>query len=55
MVEPRIRKEEVDFLTERAIRFFNIYSDEMESISQVLKIQLRGLSFSIHGRKQTSF
>ena len=44
MVEPRIGKEEVDFLTERAIRFFNIYSDEMESISQVLKIQLRGLA-----------
>jgi len=44
LVEPRIGKEEVDFLTERAIRFFNIYSDEMESISQVLKIQLRGLA-----------
>ena len=34
----------MDFLTERAIRFFNIYGDELESISQILKIRLGGLA-----------
>jgi putative GTP pyrophosphokinase len=44
MVEPHTRKEQIDFLTERAIRFFDIYGDELESISQVLKIRLSGLA-----------
>jgi len=44
MTKPQIQKEQMDFLTERAIRFFNIYGDELESISQVLKIRLGGLA-----------
>jgi len=44
MVKPRTRKERIDFLTERAIRFFDLYGDELESISQVLKIRLGGLA-----------
>ena len=44
MAKPQTRKERIDFLTERAIRFFNIYGDELESISQVLKIRLGGLA-----------
>ena len=44
MTEPQTRKERRDFLTERAIRFFNSCSDELESISQVLKIRLGGLA-----------
>jgi putative GTP pyrophosphokinase len=44
MVEPQTRKDRIDFLTERTIRFFNIYGDELESISQVLKIRLGGLA-----------
>jgi putative GTP pyrophosphokinase len=44
MTKPQTQKEQVDFLTERAIRFFNIYSDELESISQILKIRLEGLA-----------
>jgi putative GTP pyrophosphokinase len=44
MTEPRTRKERRDFLTERAIRFFDLYGDELESISQVLKIRLGGLA-----------
>jgi putative GTP pyrophosphokinase len=44
MAEPRTRKERIDFLTERAIRFFDLYGDELESISQVLKIRLGGLA-----------
>jgi putative GTP pyrophosphokinase len=44
MAEPQTRKERIDFLTERAIRFFDIYGDELESISQVLKIRLSGLA-----------
>jgi len=44
MAKPQTRTERIDFLTERAIRFFNIYSDELESISQVLKIRLGGLA-----------
>jgi putative GTP pyrophosphokinase len=34
----------MDFLTERAIRFFDFHGDELESISQVLKIRLGGLA-----------
>jgi putative GTP pyrophosphokinase len=44
MAKPRTRKERIDFLTERAIRFFDFYGDELESISQVLKIRLSGLA-----------
>ena len=44
MAEPRTRNEQIDFLTERATRFFNIYGNELESISQVLQIRLRGLA-----------
>jgi putative GTP pyrophosphokinase len=44
MVMPRTRKERIDFLTERTIRFFDSYGDELESISQVLKIRLSGLA-----------
>jgi putative GTP pyrophosphokinase len=44
MTKPQIKNERMDFLTERAIRFFNIYGDELESISQILKIRLGGLA-----------
>jgi putative GTP pyrophosphokinase len=44
MAKSRTRKERIDFLTERAIRFFDFYGDELESISQVLKIRLSGLA-----------
>ena len=44
MAKPRTRKQRIDFLTERAIRFFDFYGDELESISQVLKIRLGGLA-----------
>ncbi len=44
MTKPEAQKEQMDFLTERAIRFFSIYGDELESISQVLKIRLAGLA-----------
>jgi len=44
MVKPRTQKERIDFLTERAIRLFDFYGDELESISQVLKIRLSGLA-----------
>ncbi len=44
MAIPRTRKKRIDFLTERAISFFDCYSDELESISQVLKIRLSGLA-----------
>ena len=44
MAEPRTRKERRDFLTERAIRFFDLYGDELESISQVLQIRLDQLA-----------
>jgi putative GTP pyrophosphokinase len=44
MTKPQIQKERIDFLTERAFRFFNIYGDELESISQILKIRLSGLA-----------
>jgi putative GTP pyrophosphokinase len=44
MAEPQTRNEKIDFLTERATRFFNIYGNELESISQVLQIRLRGLA-----------
>jgi putative GTP pyrophosphokinase len=44
MAKPRTRKERIDFLTERVIRFFDCYGDELESISQVLKIRLSRLA-----------
>jgi len=44
MAKLQTRRDRIDFLTERAIRFFNIYCDELESISQVLKIRLGGLA-----------
>jgi putative GTP pyrophosphokinase len=44
MAEPRTRKERRDFLTERAIRFFDSYGDELQSISQLLKIRLDRLA-----------
>ena len=44
MTKPETQKEQMDFLTERAIRFFSIYGDELESISQILKIRLGGLA-----------
>ena len=44
MTKPQTQKEQMDFLTERVIRFYNIYGDELESISQVLKIRLDGLA-----------
>jgi putative GTP pyrophosphokinase len=44
MAIPQTRKERIDFLTKRAIRFFDLYGDELESISQVLKIRLSGLA-----------
>ena len=44
MTEPRTRKERRDFLTERAIRFFACYGNELESISQLLKIGLDQLA-----------
>ena len=46
MVKPQTRKERIDFLTERAIRFFDFNGDELESISQVLKIRLSGLALA---------
>jgi len=44
LTKPQTQKEQMDFLTERAIRFYNLYGDELESISQVLKIRLGGLA-----------
>jgi putative GTP pyrophosphokinase len=46
MLKLQTRKERIDFLTERAIRFFNIYGAELESISQILKIRLGGLAWA---------
>jgi putative GTP pyrophosphokinase len=44
MDKARTRKERRDFLTERAIRFFDCYGEELESISQLLKIRLDQLA-----------
>ena len=44
MDKPLTRNERIDLLTERAIRFFDFYGDELESISQVLRIRLSGLA-----------
>ena len=44
MTQPFTRKERRDFLTDRAIRFFDYYGDELESISQLLKIRLDQLA-----------
>jgi putative GTP pyrophosphokinase len=44
MAKPRTRKERRDFLTERVVRFFDCYGDELESISQLLKIRIDQLA-----------
>lgn len=44
MAKPRTRKERRDFLTERAVRFFDCYGNELESISQILRIRLGRLA-----------
>jgi putative GTP pyrophosphokinase len=44
MTKPLTRKERKNFLSERAIRFFDRYGDEVESISQLLKIRLDQLA-----------
>jgi putative GTP pyrophosphokinase len=44
MAKSQTRKERIDFLTERASRFFNNYGNELESVSQVLKIRLGELA-----------
>jgi len=44
MAKSQTRKERINFLTDRAITFFDSYGDELESISQVLKIRLGGLA-----------
>ena len=44
MATPRTRKERRDFLTEKAVRFFDSYGDELESISQLLKIRIDQLA-----------
>jgi putative GTP pyrophosphokinase len=44
MAKSRTRKERRDFLTERAVRFFDCYGEELESISQLLKIRLDQLA-----------
>jgi len=44
MVKPQTRKDLIDYLTDRAIKFYDFYGDELESISQVLKIRLGGLA-----------
>jgi putative GTP pyrophosphokinase len=44
MVKPQTRKDQIDYLTDRAIKFYDFYGDELESISQVLKIRLGGLA-----------
>jgi putative GTP pyrophosphokinase len=44
MAKSQTRKERIDFLTERTIKFFDSYGEELESISQVLKIRLGGLA-----------
>jgi hypothetical protein len=46
MVNPQTRKERIDFLTERAISSFDFNGDELESISQVLKVRLSGLALA---------
>ena len=44
MAKPRTRKERRDFLTERAVRFYDCCGDELKSISQLLKIRLDQLA-----------
>ncbi len=44
MAEPQTQKERRDFLTERTIQFFDSYEDELELISQLLKIRLDQLA-----------
>ena len=44
MANFQTRKERINFLTERSIGFFDSYGEELESISQVLKIRLGGLA-----------
>ena len=54
MTESQNRKERKDVLTERAIKFFDYYGEELESISQLLKIRTRSIGFGLHRRKQAS-
>ena len=44
MATHQTRKEQIDFLNKRADNFYDFYGDELESISQVLKIRLGGLA-----------
>lgn len=44
MSKPLTRKERRDFLTNRAVRFFDCYGAELESICQLLKIRLDQLA-----------
>jgi putative GTP pyrophosphokinase len=44
MAKPRTRKERRDFLTEKAVRFFDCYDDELQSISQLLELRLHQLA-----------
>ena len=44
MAKPQTRQERKDFLTERVLRFFNLYDDELNMISEILKIRLGGLA-----------
>lgn len=44
MAKPPTQKQRKNLLTERSIRFFSLYGDELESISQVLRIRLGRLA-----------
>jgi len=46
MAKPRSRKERQEFLTQRVIRFLNRYGDELDSVSQLLKIRLDQLALA---------
>lgn len=46
MATPRTRKERIEFLTQRTIRFFDRYGAEVESIRQLLKIRLDQLALA---------
>jgi len=44
MTKLKTRKEKIDFLTERSLKFFDYYGNELELIRQVLEIRLKGLA-----------
>jgi hypothetical protein len=46
MTKPQTQKEQIDCLIKRVNQFFNIYGNELESISQILKIRLGGLALA---------